>query len=222
MEELMGTIKLFAGNFAPRGYAFCNGDLLSIQQYSALYSILGTTYGGNGTIDFALPDLRSRVPVGAGQGTDLSAYVIGQKTGEENTKLASTNIPQLAGTVVLNSLTGTASGAVSATASATIPVPCNTISADNVLTPENNVFGYDTVTPINNYASAPEPGKFMRPLSANLAIDFTASLPVTMNNGTGIVNVNASVISPIPVTNVQPVLGLNYIICIEGIYPSRP
>src|SRR6185503_20598925 len=66
-EPFIGQIMLFAGNFAPRGWAFCNGQILPIAQNTALFSILGTTYGGNGQTTFALPDLRGRVPVSSGQ-----------------------------------------------------------------------------------------------------------------------------------------------------------
>lgn len=89
----MGTIYLFAGNFAPRGYAFCNGQLLNISQNSALFSILGTTYGGNGTTTFALPNLQGRVPIGAGTGPGLSNRTLGEASGLENVTLLTTQIP---------------------------------------------------------------------------------------------------------------------------------
>jgi microcystin-dependent protein len=80
---LLGEIKLFAGTFAPRGYAFAQGQQLSIGQYTALFSVLGTTYGGNGSSTFALPDLRGRVPIGAGMGPGLNNVNLGQKSGDE-------------------------------------------------------------------------------------------------------------------------------------------
>ena len=89
----IGEIVLFAGNFAPRNWAFCNGQLLSIAQNTALFSILGTTYGGNGTTTFALPDLRSRVPIHAGQGPGLSNYALGQMGGVENVTLTQSQLP---------------------------------------------------------------------------------------------------------------------------------
>jgi microcystin-dependent protein len=92
MDELIGTIKLFAGYFEPRGYMVCDGRLLSISQYPALYSILGTHYGGNGQTNFALPDLRSRVPVGAGQGNNLSTVSLGQTGGCEMNQMAGKHI----------------------------------------------------------------------------------------------------------------------------------
>ena len=92
-SPFIGQITLFAGNFAPRGWAFCNGQLLSIAQNTALFSILGTTYGGNGQTTFALPDLRGRVPVHAGQGPGLSNYDLGQQGGAESVTLTTAQMP---------------------------------------------------------------------------------------------------------------------------------
>lgn len=93
MDEFLGCIKLFGFNFAPRGWATCQGQLLSIAQNTALFSLLGTTYGGNGTTTFALPDLRGRVAVGMGQGPGLSSYTIGEIGGMENTTLTILQMP---------------------------------------------------------------------------------------------------------------------------------
>ena len=92
-EPFLGMIMLFGGNFAPSGWALCNGQLLSIQQNTALFSILGTTYGGNGTSNFALPDLRGRVPVHFGQGPGLSNYSEGEVGGSESVTLQTTEMP---------------------------------------------------------------------------------------------------------------------------------
>src|SRR5512140_216933 len=89
----IGEIVMFAGNFAPRSWALCNGQLLPIAQNTALFSILGTTYGGDGRTTFALPDLRGRVPVHPGQGPGLSNYVLGEMAGTENTTLLINNMP---------------------------------------------------------------------------------------------------------------------------------
>jgi microcystin-dependent protein len=99
---MIGEIRMFAGNFAPRGWAFCQGQILSIAQNTALFSILGTTYGGNGQTTFALPDLRGRAAVGQGQGPGLSPYYLGQKAGMENTTLLASQLP--AHTHVLNAV----------------------------------------------------------------------------------------------------------------------
>ncbi|HEY5406476.1 MAG TPA: tail fiber protein [Ginsengibacter sp.] len=94
MDPLLASIIIFAGNFAPRGFLLCQGQILSISQNTALFSLLGTTYGGNGTTTFALPDLRGRVPIQQGQGPGLSNYVLGEASGSENTTLLITNLPQ--------------------------------------------------------------------------------------------------------------------------------
>jgi microcystin-dependent protein len=90
----LGEIRMFAGNFAPQNWAFCNGQLLSIAQNTALFALIGTTYGGNGTSTFGLPDLRSRIPVH--QGTNPSngtSYILGQAAGEEQVMLMLNQIP---------------------------------------------------------------------------------------------------------------------------------
>lgn len=92
-DPLLGSIILFAGNFAPRGYALCQGQILPISQNTALFSILGTTYGGNGQTTFALPDLRGRAPVGPGQGPGLSDYQLGEQSGVESVTLTVNQLP---------------------------------------------------------------------------------------------------------------------------------
>jgi microcystin-dependent protein len=92
-NQYLGEIRMFGGNFAPAGWALCSGQILSISQFSALFALLGTTYGGDGVSNFALPDLRGRVPICQGQGIGLSEYVIGAKAGEENVILSTTTMP---------------------------------------------------------------------------------------------------------------------------------
>ena len=84
----IGEIRMFGGNFAPAGWAFCNGQALAISEYSTLYSLIGTAYGGNGTTTFNLPDLQGRLPVHVGNG-----FVIGQQAGEENHTVTVREIP---------------------------------------------------------------------------------------------------------------------------------
>jgi microcystin-dependent protein len=93
-DPFVGEIRMFGFSFAPQGWALCNGQLLPIAQNQALFSLLGTTYGGNGTTTFALPDLRSRVPVHQGQGPGLSPYAAGQAGGTETVTLAAADMPQ--------------------------------------------------------------------------------------------------------------------------------
>ena len=92
-EPFLGEIRMFGFGFAPQGWAPCNGQLLPISQNTALFSLLGTTYGGDGRTTFALPDMRSRVPVCQGQGPGLSSYAEGQAGGAETVTLAATQMP---------------------------------------------------------------------------------------------------------------------------------
>jgi microcystin-dependent protein len=89
----LSQITMFGGNFAPKNYALCNGQLLSIQQNAALFSLIGTTYGGNGVTNFALPNLQSALPMSFGQGAGLSNYVLGQNGGVTDVTLTQQTVP---------------------------------------------------------------------------------------------------------------------------------
>ena len=91
---MIGEVKLFAGNFAPRNWSLTNGQLLAVSQNTALFSVLGTMYGGDGRTTFGLPDLRGRTPVGAGNGPGLSNIKVGQKVGSETANLPTKNLKE--------------------------------------------------------------------------------------------------------------------------------
>lgn len=93
MEGYLAEIRMFAGNFAPRGWMFCQGQLLSIAQWTAVFALVGTTYGGNGQTTFGLPDLRGRIPVGTGAGPGLPNIDLGEMAGTPATTLLLTNLP---------------------------------------------------------------------------------------------------------------------------------
>jgi microcystin-dependent protein len=177
MEGYIGSIQMFAGNFAPRGWAFCAGQTLPIAQNTALFSIIGTTYGGNGTTTFQLPDLRSRVAVGSGQGNGLSPWALGESQGFESVTLTTNQLPAHNHNVQVSG-----SPANSATA------------GGNYLAVANGDFSGDPVI-VNTYNGTPN-----AVLGAN-------SISLT---GQGL-----------PVDNLQPSLAVNYIICTQGIFPSR-
>jgi len=93
MTGYIGAVFAFGFNFAPSGWALCNGQSLAIQSNEALYALIGTTYGGNGTTTFNMPNLQGRVPVGTGQGPGLSNYILGQSAGSETVTLTVGNLP---------------------------------------------------------------------------------------------------------------------------------
>ena len=176
-SPLLGTIFLFAGNFAPRGYALCAGQLLPISQNSALFAILGTTYGGNGTSTFALPDLRGRAPIGAGAGPGVQPVTLGQISGANNVTLLQNNLPAHTHLVNVNSGAGTQASAT-----------------NNFLATTNDP---GTGNSLPSYMPALTPGAHLN----------TASLSLT---GSG---------NPVSVQN--PILGITYIIAVNGVFPSR-
>jgi len=197
MEGYIAEIRMFAGNFAPKNWSYCNGAILNIAQNTALFSLLGTTYGGNGQTTFGLPDLRSRVAVGTGTGPGLSNYVLGQMGGAETVTLNTLQIPahnhvggSLQGTPQMMVSSGNASQ-TAATAGASIATPGSVVSRSFTAT-----LGFNTATPDTALNAA--------------SLSFSG---VTIN--TGITGSNQ------PHSNLQPYLGMNYIICMYGIFPSR-
>ena len=124
-NESLSEIRMFAGNFAPRGWMFCNGALLSIAQNTALFALIGTTYGGDGQTNFGLPDLRGRMAVHTGQGAGLSNYQLGQMGGSESNTLIASNV---AGHT--HGVSGNA-GIVAASGDGQTPVAVNNFPATN-------------------------------------------------------------------------------------------
>ena len=92
-EAFVGEIRMFAGNFAPRGWAYCDGQLLAVNQNDALFSLLGTIYGGDGRTTFGLPDLRGRIPIHQGTGPGLSPRRLGEKAGTETATVTPNQLP---------------------------------------------------------------------------------------------------------------------------------
>jgi microcystin-dependent protein len=106
-EPFLAEVRIFPYNFAPRGWAFCNGQILPINQNTALFSLLGTTYGGNGQTTFALPNLQGRTPIGFGQGPGLSDYVLGEEGGEEAVTLKTQQLQSHTHSLMASSSAGT-------------------------------------------------------------------------------------------------------------------
>ncbi|GAB4045590.1 phage tail protein [Spirosoma litoris] len=144
MEEYIAVIKIFAGNFAMRGTAFCQGQILSIASNTALFSLIGTYYGGNGQTTFALPDLRGRIPVGVGNGPGLSTYEIGQTDGSITRTLTINQMP--AHTHALGNINPGASSAAGTVNTAPNNVYANSGTKRNYNSVDDSLMGPLTVT----------------------------------------------------------------------------
>lgn len=107
-QPFVGQIRIFAGNFAPQGWVFCDGQLLSIADNATLFNLIGTTYGGDGQTTFAVPDLRGRLPIDRGQGPSTSSYILGQSGGVETVTLTTQQIPSHTHTAAAFSYSGSA------------------------------------------------------------------------------------------------------------------
>lgn len=199
MEGYIGEIRMFAGSFAPRGWMLCQGQQLSISTYQTSYVILGTTYGGDGINTFNLPNLGGRVPVGTGQRSGSTQYQLGQVTGTEQVTLTTATIP-------LHSHTATFTQSnAAATATGTLKAATGT----NTLDPTNAYVGAD-----GNDSFFNTPGSTLTQLAANAVTVNSVSGP-TPTLAVGITG------SSVPHDNMQPYLAVSYIICVEGIFPSR-
>lgn len=190
MEGYIAEMRYFASNFAPRTWALCSGQLLAISTNTALFSLLGTTYGGDGRSTFGLPDARGRFIVSPGQGTGLSNYVLGQMAGSQSATLTLQNLPSHNHTPTSSTVSGNVS----------IPATSDT-STDN---PNGNHFG--TGDGVNPYNSGTSPDSS---LAASTVTGITPNLTIGTSGGS----------QPMPIQS--PYLGLNVVICLYGIYPSR-
>lgn len=188
MDEYVGVIKAFAGSYAPVNYMTCEGQLLSIAKNNVLYAVIGNTYGGDGVSNFALPDLRGRSIISAGQGPGLAVnHALGKYEGVEEVLLTVANMPMhthtaaSAATFMVSNQKGTIQ----------VPVDNNAIA---VMMDANNdaVAGYNAESP-----STPIAG---------------ASVATTIGVAGG----------SQPISTLPPTLALTYIICVSGLYPSRP
>ena len=164
-QPFLGEIKIISWNFAPKGWAFCNGQLLPINQNQALFSILGTTFGGNGQTNFALPDFRGRGPIHVGQG-----FVLGQAGGQEFHTLSQSEMP----------------------------------AHNHLVNASTNAGGSNTNTPQGNFPAND-------PVNAYRTTTNTTFWPPSITNVGG----------SQPHENRRPFLVLNFIIALQGIFPSR-
>jgi len=173
MEGYIAEIRMFAGTFAPRNWAYCAGQTVNISSNTAFFSLVGTTYGGNGTTNFVLPDLRGRVPVGTGTGSGLANVQLGERAGTTSQTLTVNQMPAHNHTVQLQ---GSSANATS-----------NTPAGNYLAVADDET--YDGTGPTV-------------PMAAN-------AVTVSAAGGSQ------------PFSILQPYLGMNFIICQFGIFPSR-
>lgn len=182
-DPYLGEIRMFAGNYAPVDWAKCDGQALTINQYEALYSIIGCIYGGDERTTFNLPDLRGRTPLGARTGPGLSAYVIGQSGGLSNVSLSQNNLPSHTHSMTANNVNATA----------------KTLSQDGAsVVAKPNVTRGSSSQLKNAYSS---PGSGQQISMSNAAVTSTGG------NGSH--------------QNRQPCMAINFIFCMNGIFPTR-
>ncbi len=210
-EPFIGEISYVAFNYAPSGWSQCDGQVLPISQYQALFSLIGTTYGGNGTSNFALPDMRGRVPVHQGQHPGGSMFTLGQTGGVENTVLTINNLPVHNHTATA---TSTSTSVVAPGASAT-----STLKAANSDADQKNASG-------NSLANAKGSSSAYSSTAPNVSMN-AASIETTLS-GLGITTTTNTNVSIGPTGNSQPFsimppyTVVNCIIALQGVYPSRP
>jgi microcystin-dependent protein len=177
MDPFLGQILMFGGNFAPRGWALCDGQLLAISGNSALFSILGTIYGGDGRTSFALPDLRGRAPIHAGNGPGLTTRSLGQRSGAQSNVLNSHQLPS----------------------HTHVATPHCVVTAGNANTASGNLWANDAGNQSATYSNTAGP-------VTPMATDAISVAPAGAGQ---------------PVNNMQPYQVINYIIALQGIFPSR-
>lgn len=208
MDPFIGEVKMFAGTYAPQGWFMCEGQTLQIVQYQALFAVIGTQFGGNGSTNFCLPDFRGRVPVAAGIGTGLTPRTQGNKAGLETVAITSNQMP--VHTHVITNTTSTSG----LTVGGSVLLKCS----NNAGTTADPTLGYmakaKTMGDMNFVTDSSK-------LTGNMAVDSlvlngTVSGNVTVNSACS--NTGAGQAHE----NMQPWLAVNFMIAYEGIFPPRP
>jgi microcystin-dependent protein len=205
MEGTIGEIRMFAGNFQPYSWAFCAGQTFSIQAYTALYAIVGTYYGGDGNSTFKLPDLQGRTIVGVGQGAGLTGYYIGDSAGVESAPIQIAQIPLH--THLANYLQA---------GSATIKIKAS-VDQSGETSPSGNLLGAPSAVSETLYSTPIPPNKPVAMGAGTLKINSVSGPQLT---GLAVQPTGGAASSAIH-ENRQPGLVLNYVICVNGIFPAR-
>lgn len=206
-EPFISEIKLWPGNYEPRGWAFCDGRTMSIMDNQALYSLLGNAYGGDGRTTFALPDLRGRVPIGEGIGPGLTRRYLGSRGGTETVPLVVGNLPEHTHIANVKNVHTTNNLDVDAT------IRCLAGGSRNKQTSPQNGILMQSQVPDNAFYTTDDPDSSLSDNAVETTMTGDVNVTLTIENqNTG---------QNYPHENVQPFQTLNFIIALEGVYPSR-
>jgi microcystin-dependent protein len=203
MDPFIGQIMQVGFNFAPSGWSTCAGQVLPVAQNQALFALLGVNFGGNGSTNFQLPDLQSRVAIGTGQGSGLSPYILGQKKGVESVVISAQQLP-------------------AHTHGATYTAPSITGSLQAIPTPSNTTTGTPAagsiLSTVSDDASGGAPQLYTPAGDTGTPVNL-GGLSVTATGG-GVAIAPSG--SSLPVPLIPPYLAVTTIIALQGIFPSRP
>ncbi|MEO6523477.1 MAG: tail fiber protein [Mucilaginibacter sp.] len=207
-SPFIGQIQSFGFNYPPRGWMLCQGQTMSISQYTTLFALIGTTYGGDGVQTFVLPDLRGRVAIAQGHGPGLSNYVIGQVTGTESINILQANLP--AHTHVATFTPSGGGGGTPLTATLNVVNAAGTAvlagaTGTSYLAGAHGLGSAAGIYATTGTTTALNPG----------------SITVSGSAGGGGTVINALAGNNIPIPILQPYLAINYSIAMEGLFPSR-
>lgn len=210
-DQYLGEIRMVGFSYAPQGWALCNGQTLSISANNALFALLGTTYGGNGTTTFNLPDLQGRLPLHAGNGAGLPVYTLGQMAGTPSVTLTQQQMPQHTHVATFTPSGGGGTPAVNVTVNGSSATGTTSSPTGNYLAGAASVPGH---TPSLYVPGSPAP--------AGLGPIAGVSATISGVSGGGGTVTNALAGGNLPVAIEPPYLAVYFIIALTGIFPSRP
>ena len=203
MEYLLGQLGCFGFNFTPRQWMACNGALLPIAQNTALFSLLGTAYGGDGRTTFALPDLRGRAPIGIGHGPGLANYSWGQKSGFESFTISNNNLPPHSHTLT------------------SVAVNTSTTTAVELRTIDNGEVINETGGGANQLGTGGTMGDIFRENPNTGTADHLGGLSATSTSTSDINGHTDNTGNGQPIYSRSPYIAMNWCICTQGLFPSR-
>ncbi|HET7864474.1 MAG TPA: tail fiber protein [Burkholderiaceae bacterium] len=222
-DPFLGEIRMVGFNYAPEGWALCNGQTMQVGQNQALFSVLGTAFGGDGRVTFGLPDLQGRSPVGSGTGAGLAPVPMGAKAGVENITLTQGQLPVHTHAAQFNGQAAPVNGS----AATTVTVPVGTSAADVIVQPTSGGTSYLTAVTakagtapvmISGLYTGTAPSGTPAKLGGVQASTSLSGLTSTSAGAVAVGQTGGS--QPVPTRN--PYLGVCFIIATQGLYPVRP